>query len=457
MTVRTLSTSDSVSVPYMAGSHHKESSTRNRLISRVGLITWGGAIALAVIFSAFIAPALYHTRGWWIFGDLSAMLNASDIALRSGLVFIYNAPGPPLVALPGFEELMVVVLIVLRHFGLVYAVGTVLDHGRFVSLGEWSLADHITVIVAFALGSATIFPIDALARDIALRGPRRVAVLVLSLGIVVWAIAVWGHPDDVLAIGLLATSLRSAFHGSWALSAWLLGAALTVQPLAVLGAFVVFGVANLPLRKWWCFIVRVAIIPVLSIDVPLAGNTETTLHHILGQPVEWGREIVTNHVTPWHALVLHISVIPIPRHGIIFEGDGSDVRILAVVLAVYVGWWVARQRSALRLETALWALALAFAGRIIFESVIVPYYLVPSLLFGMIVVATKRPKWIVAGVLIVVVTIWVGSARMLGEWTYLLVVGGGLLTLAAIGWWAPADTTPHSCGDKLRADEAMSS
>lgn len=404
------------------------------LWSKGAAIAWLGALAAAVVFSALVAPHLFHARGWWIFGDLSSMLRASDLVARTGLVHVYDAPGALLVALPGFEEIVALPLVILRAFGLSYSVGAVLVHGTFTSQGEWSLTDHITVVVAFGLGLATIFPIDALARDMGLRGARRATALVAASAILVWAIARWGHPDDMLAIGLLLTSLRCAYRGRWPAAAWLLGGAFAVQPLSALGAFVVLGVTHLPWRRWGRFIVRVAILPLLVIVVPLVGETKTTLHRVLGQPVEWGTAVTTNHATPWHALVLGVATISIPHRGLIFEGDGSDVRMLAVALAVLLGWWVARQGHALRLETALWALGFGLAGRIFFESVIIPYYLAPPLLLGMLLVTAKSKPWALAGGIVAAATAWVGSVHILGEWGYLLAVSGGLIALFALGW-----------------------
>lgn len=431
------------------------------LWSKGAAFTWLGALAVAVVFSALVAPQMFHARGWWIFGDLASMLGASDLVARTGLVHVYDAPGTLLVALPGFEEIIALPLVILRIFGLSYSVGAVLVHGRFVSLGDWSFTDHITVVVAFGLGLAPIFPIDAVARDMGLRGMRRATALVAAGTILVWAIALWGHPDDMLAIGLLLTSLRCAYRGRWPAAAWLLGGAFAVQPLSVLGAFVVLGVTHLPWRRWGRFIVRVVTLPALAIAVPLVGDTKTTLSRILGQPVEWGTAIATNHATPWHALVLGVVTISIPHRGFIFKGDGSDLRMLAVALAAILGWWVARQGPALRLETALWALGLGLAGRIFFESVIIAYYLAPPLLLAMLLVAAKPKPRALAGGVVAAATAWVGSVHILDEWAYLLTLSAGLLVLLALGGNATTkkslDTSHNQDATKESADLVQAS
>ena len=408
------------------------------------LIAWACATAVAVVFSALVAPHIYHVRGWWIFGDLSTMLRLSAVAASGGLAHIYGVALPaPLVAFPGFEEILAVVLKVLHPFGLVFSVGSVLVRGQFVSLGKTSLADHLIIVVAFALGTSAIIPADALARDLGAKGAIRGAFLVITGLTLVWAVALWGHPDDALAVGLLAAALRSAIHGRWRASAWLLGGAFAVQPMVILGAFIVLGTTALPATRWSRFICRVAIIPVLALAVPLIGSPRTTLHHVVEQPVQWGSAVATNHVTPWHVLALHQVTKVFPSGLVFHEGSGGDVRLLAVVLAVALGVWVARRDRSVRLESAVWALGLAFTGRILFEAVVVPYYLLAPVLFAMVAIALRHQRWLPAGGALSVVVVWAASSHGLGEWGYLATVGGGLLVLCAMGWPGPVHSQPQ--------------
>ena len=209
--------------------------------------------------------------------------------------------------------------------------------------------------------------------------------------------------------------------------------AFAVQPMVVLGAFIVLGCTALPVARWWRFAARAATIPALALAVPLAGSPRTTLHHVLDQPVQWGSAVPTNHVTPWHVLVLHQATKTVARHGIVHAGSGSDVRLLAVALAAALGVWVARQDVALRAESALWALGLAFTGRILFEAVVIPYYLLAPVLFAMLAIALRRPRWLLAGAALSGVAVWASSLHGLGEWGYIGAVGAALVVLGAMG------------------------
>lgn len=83
----------------------------------------------------------------------------------------------------------------------------------------------------------------------------------------------------------------------------------------------------------------------LALVVPLAGSPRTTLDHVLDQPVQWGSAVPTNHVNPWHVLVLPQATKTVARHDVIHAGPGSDVGLLEVAPAAALGLGFSSRRS----------------------------------------------------------------------------------------------------------------
>jgi len=106
-------------------------------------------------------------------------------------------------------------------------------------------------------------------------------------------------------------------------------------------------------------------------------------------------------------------------------------RTIALVLACLVGVWVAKTKP--RLVEVVWWAAFALALRCVFESVIDPYYLIPTLVLVVVVASTL-------GKVRFCLTIAAAAAttRMsywhTGEWRYYLLVIGTFLLALAFSW-----------------------
>jgi hypothetical protein len=83
------------------------------------------------------------------------------------------------------------------------------------------------------LGSVAFFAFDALARRLGASARRRILLAAVEV-VLTWPMfTLWGHPEDVLAVGSSAYALLDAFNGKRARAGWLLGAAIAVQPLVL--------------------------------------------------------------------------------------------------------------------------------------------------------------------------------------------------------------------------------
>ncbi len=399
----------------------------------VGLLAWLFTWAVTVLMAAVVLPALSSMHGWAVFSDFSSMLLKSSDAAYQGLGHIYTGRGEILVALPGFEELMTGIWRLLETFHVFASVTFAHVDGHTGMPGFVGIGSQIVIVVAYGLGTSAIVPLDGLARDLGLGQCARLAFNLFACLALAWTVALWGHPDDAMAVGLMTWALREALRGRSRRAAWLLGAGLAVQPLVVLGAFVVAAYARpRGLKGWWSFAWRVSAVPVLSLVVPLAVEPSLTIRHVIGQPVEWGSALLDNHPTPWSSLTLHQQVLHLAYGRVAHIAYGSESRLLAVALAACIAIWLLHRHEQHPGELAPWLLAIAFSGRIAFESVVIPYYLFAPLVFALLGIAQWRPRWLALGVPLAAAVAYGSYERSLGEWGYFAAMVVGLALLCAL-------------------------
>jgi hypothetical protein len=113
---------------------------------------------------------------------------------------------------------------------------------------------------------------------------------------------------------------------------------------------------------------------------------------------------------------------------VISAGPG---RTIAIILACLVGLWVARRKPTL-VEVVWWA-AFALALRCVFESVMDPYYVVPTLVLTVVVASTvgsvRFVLTLAAAAICTKTSYW-----HTGDWRYYLFVTVSLLAALAFSW-----------------------
>jgi hypothetical protein len=187
-----------------------------------------------------------------------------------------------------------------------------------------------------------------------------------------------------VAIGLLLYAILALSGSRTARAAWLIGAAVSVQPLVLL-AFPVLAAAVEP-RRLPGFVVRAAIPSAVLLGAAAAANWSATVHAVTSQP----NSPTIDHPTPWVYLAPHLS-------------DGSvaagPARALTVVLACGCGlvtlrrWRAARETvvwSPDALVELLWWTAVVLTLRSVFEPVMVSYYVWPPLAVALV---AASPDW----------------------------------------------------------------
>ena len=229
------------------------------------------------------------------------------------------------------------------------------------------------------LSTLPLFAFDALAQRLGADHLTR-AFLACAQGVALWSVSIfWGHPEDALAMGLMAYAFLFALDGRWNGAAWVYGFAVAFQPLVLAVLPVLLALAGV--KRWSGFAWRAVVPALVSVLGPLIANFHSTWMALVQQPNY--PTAPANHETPWTALAprLHIGVFAVAA------GPG---RIVSLVLACGVGWWAIRWRD--RPDLLVWAASLALALRCFTESVMTPYYVWPALALAM-VAATPARSW----------------------------------------------------------------
>jgi hypothetical protein len=265
-----------------------------------------------------------------------------------------------------------------------------------------------------AVSAVALFAADAIAERLGASRPKR-ALLAAASATTLWCVSVqWGHPEDAVAVGLLLYGILALSQAATVRPAWLIGAAVAVQPLVLITLPVLLVIIE-P-RRLAGFLARAAAPSVILLGAAAAANWSATVHAVTSQP-NWP---AIDHPTPW------TSIAPRLGHGAVAAGPG---RVLAIVAAcgcaIIVGqrWRAARQAASWSpetLEEVLWWTAAVLALRSVFESVMVAYYLWPVLAVALIAAARSWPRLIATSVAAVTIT-FVSQASWHGPWA----------------WWAP--------------------
>jgi len=306
----------------------------------------------------------------------------------------------------------------------------------------------------FILGGLVLFPLDAISKMLAVSFRRRIVLTVLECAVIWPAAAIWGHPEDGLALAFALYGLMSAFSSRWTWVAFSFALAVVFQPLTLL--VLPIAMAYAPLRKWPLLASAIALPSALLLVPPLVKEWGPTTRILLNQP----NYPDANHPTPWIWLAPilnpgHLATVHIPR--LVTEASGKKVvveatlrvhiasvvaagpgRLVAVVLACAIGLWVAKRKPPL--VQVIWLSALALSLRSIFECVMDPYYLLPGLALVLVVASTRTNARLVITVLFVAASTWI-SYWYISPWHYYIEVIGALIVALALA--APIDFRDH--------------
>lgn len=422
---------------------------RTSMTKHFALNSWPWIFLIAIVvsgmaYSVYVGGhVFYHTASWITPGDIWSTFRASQYVTWGGESQIYNNPAA-YQTFPGIAVLLAPIARVADGLNLTAGSAYLLPRpSAWLLLGPTELA----------MGSVLLFPLDRLARRFSFTSRRRVVFLLVE-AILIWpTVAMWGHPEDALSLGIGVYALLAAYDGAWLRTSVMMGLAIAVQPLILL--VMPIALACLPVRRW-PMVTGIAATPALLLLLsPLLQEWGPTIKILTKQP----NFLPDNHPTPWVYLAPvitpgHYGIAHVLKYVTLAGGQHRLVevstkefyapivaagpgRIVAIVIACLIGAFVKVRKPSL--PQLIWLAALALSLRCLLEPVMVPYYLLPGLALALAVVPLSgKEHWIMAVVLASACT-WL-SYRHVGTWDYFITMGVPLMLVLFISW--PRDVLP---------------
>lgn len=411
---------------------------------------WPLAAAFTILvtglaFAFWWEPVVHNASWWYTPTDLWSTFRSAQYVVWGGEGVIY-ASHTSLVTFPGISILLAPVAWLSGALHLSESFPVTLSRPT-----AWFVLGPADLLA----GGFLLFPLDALARRLSVGTKRRIALVWLEAALIWPLVAMWGHPEDALALGFAIYGLLAGFDGAWVRVGVYFALAIVMQPLTILVLPIAF--AYVPVRRWLPCAGVIALPSALLLLAPLVQEWGPTTYALVKQP----NYPNSSHPTPWLTLapVLRAAKITMaeltkwvtPLHGAphltevrerVFEPSivsAGPQRMIAVVLACLIGVWVARTKPAL--AQVVWLAAVALSLRCAFESVMVPYYLVPGLVLALVAIANARLVRVSATVLAVALCTW-WSYRYESPWAYYVTVIGLLFVVLALARPARHDAPP---------------
>lgn len=429
------------------------------------LVAWVAVVASGMAYTLWWGSLVHHVNVWIVPGDIWGTFRDAHIIGWGGEGILYTSGVERLTGFigpPGMPLLLAPVAMVAGALHLSESLPTTLAHPT-----AWLLLGPLEM----ACGAAALLPLDAMGRRLKLSRRRRLATLWIEAALIWPVVALWGHPEDLIALGLALYALLSSLNGRWVLSAMLLGAALAFQPLVVL--LVPIAMALHPWRRWASFL-AISVAPcALLLFAPLSYAWKTTIRVLVDQPTFPS----VDHPTPWMVLS-HVLQHATALHGVALPGSGAagavlrsttthvgpivsggPSRLIALGASIGVAAVVARRRPSE--PWTWWMAALTLGSRCVFESVMTPYYVVPALLLA-VVLGARATRWRMALVVGFAALCTFLSYRHAGAWSYYLPFVAALLAAVAAGLPCrfiqrrPLGSLNAACDDSVRSPKHVS-
>jgi len=365
-------------------------------------------VAVSLAFTFLWGPVVRHQAFWVVPGDVWWTFRNAHFVGWGDIGDVYQ-PQYGLLTFPAVVVVLAPVAMVSGHFGLTESIGylTVSHPSAWFLLGPASLL----------LGASCLVPFDSLAEELGVAPGKRIPLLAAEGAVVFEVVTLWGHPEDMAAVGLAVYGLLCGRHSRWRPAGWLWGAAIAFQPL-VLVLFPLAFATTAP-RQRLRLVVRSVVPSAILLTLPLATRWAQTTGTLLHQ----ANRIDLDHPTPWIAFSAHLA----PS-----EVSAGPGRIIALVVAAGLGWLAWRRRPTL--YGLVWLGALALALRCFFESVMVPFYLGPPFALLLLAASVRPGRWRLAVTSASLVVSLVVATHYLAPWDYWLPMVGLLAVGLACGW-----------------------
>ena len=269
-----------------------------------GDVTWiiGTTALFVVVGMAYVLwwPAVvrHHSYYWIVPGDFWYSVRTAHWIGWGSLSYVYSNYRSALVTLPGFEVIFTPFVMLSSALHLSEVAPGLAGPAKPTA---WLLLGPLALLCVAVPLSAS----NGLARRLGFSSARR-RLLVLAEAAALWpAVAIWGHPEDLLALGLAVFALTKLVDRKWTAAGWLLGAALTMQLLVVM--LVPILIALVGWRRIAPVLLRAAILPGFLAVVVLVPDFHAAMWVLANQP----SDPTVNHLTPWFALGATVGPRPV--------------------------------------------------------------------------------------------------------------------------------------------------
>ena len=362
-------------------------------------------IVTGMAYSFWWAPVVRHRSGYWVIPvDIWLGVRNAHYVGWGGLSFVYNSH-TYLAALPGFSVVMWPIVTLTSALGLS-------ESSPFVQVPEphaWYLVGPFSM----AMAGVALFALNSLAcrLDVPSRSRR---VLTVACGVALWpAVCIWGHPEDVVALGLATYALIFLLDGRWTGAGWLFGIAIAMQLYVIVLVPLIIGFVGWRIAT--AVLARSAIVPGFFLVAVLVPNFHNSIRALLNQT----SFPMANHPTPWVLIAPKLSASSVA---------GGPGRVIGLIVAVALALPAYRWRGNPR--AIVWLAAAVLGTRCLFEPVMVPYYIVPMVALALVAGASSGwIRWVLVAATGLGLTIMVDSHS--GIWTYWFEMAG--LTVAMLG------------------------
>lgn len=362
-----------------------------------------------MIYSLWWPDVVRHQAFYWIVpGDIWSTIRAAHFVGWGGLSFIYTYQSA-LVTLPGYA---VVLSPVVAMGAKLHLTETAPGFPGPPKPTMWLLVGPFTM----ACSALALFAMERLGRHLKQGvGVRR--VVIASTAVAVWpAIVFWGHVEDVIALGFLVFALVQALSGRWRTAGYLLGLALVMQLYVLIVVPLFIGLVGL--RRTPELLFRAAVIPAFLFVFVFFPHFHQASRVIFDQP----SYPTVDHATPWVALAPRLA------KGVVAAGPS---RLGAFAVGIWAGWMASRHRQ--NASMIIWLAAAGLTARCLFESVMVPYYVMPGVILALVSAASVGRKRLgVAALAGLAVT--AQTHFHAGEWAYFSEMSGLFLVVLAAAW-----------------------
>jgi len=398
------------------------------LIATVTILVTGMA------YSFWWAHIYYHAYGWITPADIwSTFRDAHWVGWGSeGAIYDSNTS---LVTFPGIAVLLTPLALLQNPLHLTASFPLYLAKPT-----EWYILGPVNLL----LGGFVLFAMNVLATRLEIPARRRI-LLVWFEAVLVWpVVAVWGHPEDIVAVAFAVYALVSVYDHKWLHAGFFLGLAVAFQPLVLLMIPALF--AFIPIRRWPIVIGETALPSAVLLIGPLLREWGPTTRSLIQQP----NFPNLNYPTPWLALA---PKLPPYRYAKSYEfhelalANGKTAyaaspkklftgvvvaagpeRDISLVLAILIGLYLLRRRPSW--PRLVWWMGVALSLRCAFESVLDPFYFFPGI--ALLIIAAFATSWKEISLTVLFsVACTLASYWRIEEWGYYFLVVG-MLALACI-------------------------